>query len=197
MRIYSHSLDRSRKEIRLLLIEPGLYEDRLRCKFKQAILSDENKPVYETISYVWGDASVRDFVYFEEYELEVPASAASALKRIRYFDRPRVVWIDAICINQQDIKERNSQVSLMRDIYSHTAVGLIWLDEDDGDIRDAVDMIHALFDEADRTTNGFINYCDSVRANGTWALSTIPSAVQLRKEPLLRFYSMAWFTRLW
>ncbi|RYP79954.1 hypothetical protein DL770_006429 [Monosporascus sp. CRB-9-2] len=38
-----------------------------------------------------------------------------------------VLWVDAICINQGDIEERNEQVSMMRDIYSSSKRVLIRL----------------------------------------------------------------------
>jgi hypothetical protein len=178
-------------------VEQGQYQDCLQCKFEEAFLSDDTKPTYETISYVWGDASVRDVVFLQGQKLEVPASAVAALKRIRYRDKARIVWIDAICINQQDTDERNSQVSLMCDIYSHATTNLIWPGEEDGSSEEVLEMIQALFDEAQLETNDFVTWSESVRVNGTWALSRVPSAVKLRKEPLFQFYSRPWFSRLW
>lgn len=52
-----------------------------------------------------------------------------ALRRLRLPDRARTLWIDALCINQKDTKERNMQVSQMRDIYSKAEHVVIWVGE--------------------------------------------------------------------
>jgi hypothetical protein len=50
-----------------------------------------------------------------------------ALRNLRHEHQPRYVWIDTICINQLDVTERNSQVRLMRDVYTHAKSVCIWL----------------------------------------------------------------------
>lgn len=52
-----------------------------------------------------------------------------ALKRMRGVESERILWIDALCINQDDISERSSQVGFMGRIYSNAVVVLIWLGE--------------------------------------------------------------------
>lgn len=51
----------------------------------------------------------------------------AALKRLRYPDRDRHLWVDALCINQEDDVEKTHQVNLMQDIYSNSKEGLLWL----------------------------------------------------------------------
>ena len=65
----------------------------------------------------------------------VRPNLASALKQLRYRDRPRYLWIDAICINQDDNNERNVQVALMGGIYSGASEVCVWLG-DAGDYSD-------------------------------------------------------------
>lgn len=45
----------------------------------------------------------------------------------------RALWVDAICINQADVRERSEQVAIMRDIYQHAERVLVWLGEEDAD----------------------------------------------------------------
>lgn len=52
-----------------------------------------------------------------------------ALRRVRLPHQQRLLWIDAICIDQQNISERNSQVQNMREIYSRADHVLIWVGE--------------------------------------------------------------------
>jgi len=62
--------------------------------------------------------------------LKVTTSLEIALRNIRRPDHAIIIWIDAICINQQDIKERNHQVAMMRDIYSKAAAVRVWIDQE-------------------------------------------------------------------
>jgi len=50
--------------------------------------------------------------------------------KVRLLQKIRVLWVDALCINQDDTKEKEVQVSLMSDIYSKTNRGLLWLGEE-------------------------------------------------------------------
>ena len=61
------------------------------------------------------------------------ASLYSVLRHLRSSDAPRVMWIDQICINQNDDLEKGSQVGKMRDIYAETAHLLAWLGEESDD----------------------------------------------------------------
>ncbi|KAH6674395.1 heterokaryon incompatibility protein-domain-containing protein, partial [Halenospora varia] len=53
----------------------------------------------------------------------------AALRRLRLSGKQRTIWIDAVCINQNDIQERQDQVSLMRQIYEQAEQVVIWLGE--------------------------------------------------------------------
>lgn len=57
----------------------------------------------------------------------------TALRRIRLPDRIRALWVDAICINQQDVAERGGQVQLMGSIYSKARQVIVWLGKDEDD----------------------------------------------------------------
>ena len=61
--------------------------------------------------------------------LAVTENLHSALKRLQLPNQPRLIWADAICINQEDIDERGSQVRLMKDIYRRASSVVIWLGE--------------------------------------------------------------------
>ena len=80
----------------------------------------KNPPVHEALSYVWGTA-------FNPVDVKVGSSdsdtipitqnLAIALPYLRYKNETRTLWIDAICINQQDLRERSSQAKMMGDSY--------------------------------------------------------------------------------
>ena len=108
MSIYS-SLDPSRNQIRVLHLSPGREnDDELYCTLSTVSLDDD--PQYEALSYVWGDTSEDEpSIMLGERELKVRRNLHSALQGIRYLDRGRTVWIDALCINQEDVEEKYSK----------------------------------------------------------------------------------------
>ncbi|KAF4445794.1 hypothetical protein F53441_10543 [Fusarium austroafricanum] len=122
------SLDSLRSEIRILEIEAGVQGSPIHCKFHVISVDDPMIP-YEALSYAWGvnNASSRQTVHVEGKEVEVTESLYGALQRLRLDQQPRYLWIDAICINQADNKEKTQQVSMMCRIYSQCTQCLIWL----------------------------------------------------------------------
>ncbi|RYP74485.1 hypothetical protein DL771_002959 [Monosporascus sp. 5C6A] len=92
---------------------------------------------YEALSYAWGSSRSPDTVDVKTSdkqsqarftsELCVGRNLAKALRYLRYEDRARVMWIDAICINQADVKERSSQVRRMSHIFSLANRVVAWL----------------------------------------------------------------------
>ena len=63
--------------------------------------------------------------------LPVTLNLHTAFQYLRMQDKPRVMWADAVCINQRDPDERSSQVSLMADIYRPAVEVQVWLCEED------------------------------------------------------------------
>lgn len=123
-------LDAEQKEFRLLTVQGySISTDPVRCTMSHASLRNAQKPRYEAISYVWGDQTKRSFIIVDGKVLGVPASAEYVLRRMRKEEEDRMLWIDAVCINQDDLEERNHQVALMVDVYSNTSLCLVWLGE--------------------------------------------------------------------
>jgi Heterokaryon incompatibility protein (HET) len=113
------------QKIRLLELLPGHDSEPVQCLLRQASLLEN--PKYEALSYCWGDPNDRTNITCNEKSLSVPKTLAGALRGVRFTDRPRVLWADAICINQLDTSEKEHQVQLMRKIYSQSQGTLIWL----------------------------------------------------------------------
>ncbi|KAI1120688.1 heterokaryon incompatibility protein-domain-containing protein [Nemania abortiva] len=132
---------RDTQSIRLLYLDP-LSQDTLTGQLW--VVSLATSPRYDVLSYVWachtnredcepgGDCCELDGAYAIQCGLaRVPItkngyfalqSLAKQLGRI-------TIWVDAICVNQRDIKERSQQVKLMKDIYSFARTTYIWLDD--------------------------------------------------------------------
>ena len=71
-----------------------------------------------------------------------------ALLNLRLLDKPRTLWIDAICIDQANIPERNQQVSIMAQIYSRASQTIVWLCDQTNDTAEAFSMLEDLAEEA-------------------------------------------------
>ncbi|ORY17602.1 heterokaryon incompatibility protein-domain-containing protein [Clohesyomyces aquaticus] len=114
-------------EIRLLKLRPGTWDEPLQCQFW--IVEISQKPDYVALSYVWGDATHSYCIQVDGRPLGVTENLYSALQRLRAHahDREIVLWIDAICIYQGSISERNRQVAMMGRIYAHCREVWIWL----------------------------------------------------------------------
>jgi hypothetical protein len=140
-------LDEEIQEIRLIHILPGPKEDNLRCRMSYISLQDPETAQYECISYCWGglqDSESIAILRQDSFSDIIPSSPMewsrnfpitknlyTALKTLRYNDRERVLWIDAICINQRNLAERGAQVAMMRQIFTKSTNVIIWVGESD------------------------------------------------------------------
>jgi hypothetical protein len=147
------TLDTSRDEIRLLEItsvEPVV------CKLSIVSLLDE--PEFSALSYTWGDASVTEPIIVEGQSIAVTTSLTHALKAV-YFqwtegccsddNSGHRIWVDAVCINQPDIQEKNSQIPLMYKIYTSAQRTFCWVGLPTPELLGAFDIFAYLIQEFD------------------------------------------------
>ena len=131
-------LDQARRQIRLLRILPASTADEVvSCTLKTV---DFSPPLTSTrfyaLSYVWGSPEAGKIILVDGLPLKVTANLWAMLWQLRH-DPPQPtygwpgkdewLWADAICINQNDIEERNQQIKLFKDIYSNATRVLAWL----------------------------------------------------------------------
>ena len=100
-------------------------DDPLECRFIETTL--ESNPQYNAVSYCWGDEADPSTILCHGKYLPVTRNLDAALRRFRQASEDIPLWIDSICINQQDIIECHRQVYLMGDIYHKASKVLIWL----------------------------------------------------------------------
>jgi hypothetical protein len=112
------------RQIRLLEIRPGRHQDQICCKLRLANLDQAQ---YDALSYTWGTGYRQHEIQVDGLSFYVGNNLYAALRHLRHLQETRVMWIDAICINQANIQERISQVKLMRRIYQQASTVVIWL----------------------------------------------------------------------
>lgn len=125
--------------IRVLELQPGSGNDPLRGRlrhmdfdnFGNDDINERGFQSYEALSYVWGKPTFENPICLSESTLLITPSLHGALRRLRHETEMRRIWADAICINQQDLKERERQVKMMGRVYTDAERVLIYLGEDD------------------------------------------------------------------
>ncbi|KAK1749916.1 heterokaryon incompatibility protein-domain-containing protein [Echria macrotheca] len=146
--VYTYDELKKPTSIRLLELLPGSPQDQLECQLYDYDLgllggSPFGSP-YEAISYVWGSAEKTKSIICNGAQLAITANLENVLRRVRLPDSTRKLWADAICINQDDVSERNQQVGLMDKVYSLARNVLFCLDADTS--RDSAQLPPEIFD---------------------------------------------------
>lgn len=118
--------------IRLLRLLP--HEDRtepIQCQLFNYSLGDPDTRThpYDALSYVWGDLDKHQSISISECILPVTVKLHEALSRLRYRSIERIIWVDAVCINQDNDQEKEKQIQLMAKIYGQASRVVVWLGE--------------------------------------------------------------------
>jgi hypothetical protein len=193
----------SKTHIRILELYPGHPGDSVRCGLYTALLSAQP---YEALSYCWGDPEVTEAVTCNNAKVQVTVNLAAALQALRRTDQPRLLWVDALCINQSSITERNEQVAIMRDIYNTAATTIVWLGDMADDSDDAMALVPDLIQVRAAfcgETNGAWespNKVQSIHALAEEDLDSYhirPVLDEKRRTAFLRLLDRPWFSRVW
>lgn len=131
-------------QMRLLTLSPAsTASSGIYCSLETVAFLSQDL-VYDALSYAWVAEMSSEHIHIGIHMMRVTKNLYGVLCRLREHDEPRVLWIDAICINQSDNEEKIIQVRRMRDIYFHASRVLAWLGESDEDIDEAMDFLQRL-----------------------------------------------------
>ena len=116
-------------EFRLIKLLPGQANDRLIGRL--ITVDPTSAPQYVALSHVWGPPCEEDqdppLILLDNIAIELRPNLDSAMRALRILDHDIHVWIDALCINQDDKSETMEQISLMADIYRLSNSVAVWL----------------------------------------------------------------------
>jgi hypothetical protein len=137
------SLNRTVFSIRLIKLHPA------RTKEADIVLelatTDNGQFTYESISWCWGkgDWTRPIRVRFDDGDkcLKVSTNLESALRHLRLTDKFRILWIDAICIDQSNSGEKSRQVPMMSEIYGKAKSVCVWLGDEDASTSKAISFM--------------------------------------------------------
>ena len=197
---YTQSLNTT--HFRLLTIHPGGLHNSLECSLETLPLDSETKVdhIYEAISYSWGSKENMRSIICDGMPFPVTWDLEVALMHLRYETAPRRLWIDQICINQEDLEERSAQVKAMNIIYMCAGRVLVWLGEESQTsnlgLQYAAELCGGLLDFHSRNPGASVSGNDiGHRLKGTELL--LPEEGALQWTALRQLYSRRWFRRLW
>ncbi len=179
---------------RVVVVEPGTYNDIIRCslctilkqRFTHTSAKDSDLPlieensdsiatalkhsrpslpqaihrqpeisasddlVYDALSYVWGPPDLDAPLICDGQHCRITKNLHQALRRFRKPSKRLYIWVDAICINQNDAAERSEQVQLMKQIYEQAEQVCIWLGDEDEETHLVLRLLEAHRKKADQ-----------------------------------------------
>ena len=171
------SLPPGPKSIRLLRLLPS--EDAaadIKCQlFNYSLQLSERTHLYEALSYVWGKQEDAKSISIDGRLFMVRDNLHRALLRLRNHSVERVLWVDAICINQEDDKEKEGQIKHIATIYNQANRVIVWLGDATGDSNQAFEHIRIAAEDESR----------------------IPSSDEDSEKAVLSILARKWFRRIW
>lgn len=190
--------------MRVLELYPGEFDDPLRCTMHvcsleweyrataPAILLATGEPIwYTALSYVWGNSAFIRPITCNGKLFKTTHNLDVALRYLRHIDVSIMLWVDQICINQEDLSERTQQVLLMKKIYQRAQSTLVWLGEEADNSSHALSMILDI-----KSTFAFSTH-DSVVEVEDFDHLRLPALSSEKWLYLSRFLSRPWFRRAW
>ncbi|KAI0377172.1 heterokaryon incompatibility protein-domain-containing protein [Hypomontagnella monticulosa] len=191
--------------IRLIHLHSGSLTDELRCTLVSADLSAS--PPYEALSYVWGEPVFDATILCNEViPFKITSSLHRALVRLRAVDKPRVLWVDQVCINQASRSDREAQVTRMARIYSQCQNAIVWLGDVPPKLQTTfVEFIQTLSSAQKRQQrDGMILADNDVSALQLSQMDAaqrkrygLPNWPDPRWKLLLYIYAAPWMRRTW
>jgi len=129
--------------------------------------------------------------------VEATQNLAAALVDLRYPAEPRVLWIDAICINQKDKSERSSQVARMADIYRLADRVVVWLGPGDAGGGEALSLLGHIGSQIEVDWDLTRMRC-AEHGEPSWADRNVPARLEGGEFRAIHdLVNRSWFERLW
>jgi hypothetical protein len=178
-----------RGKVRILTIHPGGHYDPLSCTLQEHDIQHVSD--YTAISYCWTyDAKLVDICVDDNETFKVPVHLRACLRRLRNATSATSVWIDAICINQNDQAEKSEQVGQMPKIYSSSLRTVIWLGETEPDVPTCIVRANGYC-----AIEGFssVEHGSMLRFLGEF----IQDKEQTSLKPEAKHMMRVWWKRLW
>ena len=165
--------------------DPFDQDDHFRTFVRsETVAGVDETPHYEALSWCWGREDESKYIIIHKgqiaYRKYIKPNLFDALMALRHPEYHLYLWVDAICIDQDNLDEKNHQVELMSEIYGNAARVCIWLGPETESSRTALLFIK---NEVLQLQN-FDDLCDNKDNTKKW-------------RALLELMQLPWFSRRW
>ncbi|KAM7192323.1 Heterokaryon incompatibility protein (HET) domain containing protein [Naviculisporaceae sp. PSN 640] len=194
---YEYARLSNQRAIRLITLDPDEDVSKpIRCRMEEVTL--DSNPVYTALSYAWDSDQGFDRVLCDGRWISVTRNCVAALNSFRG-ERKRqteLVWVDAICINQDETKtateEKRHQIGIMGEIYKKASSVRVWL----GNHDESSILVYKFFSRISGDAEQGEFQLDPERKAETIGLNMAREWPSLSKS-LADFFLRSWFTRAW
>ena len=153
-------------------------------------LTDKKLVWYTALSYTWGAPIFNEKIKIGDHHINITSGLAAAMRHLRSVNQSIFLWIDQICINQPDLKEKETQVPLMGMIYTRATNTLIWLgEEDESDPHLAVKTLQEV--------NARLQLSNAVVSPDDFERLQVAPADDRSWWSIRQLFRRLWFTRTW
>jgi hypothetical protein len=186
-------------------VHPDAHIERSSYELPPDELNSRSGPEYEALSYTWGTADNSEIAYVlgpsgEGFTtIQIQQNLASSLRHMRHESNPRTLWVDAVCINQENILERNIQVSRMADIYRLAYRVVVWLGPESTNSKLAMSALEYVGSKVEVFKDG-ARHCSptaSISQRYWYKADTELPYDRATWEAILDIFNRPWFDRLW
>lgn len=154
---------------------------------------------YKALSYVCGDPDITEPMYIDGQQFDITSNCHAAICRLRELGACRV-WVDSVCIQQNDTEEKSFQVSMMSQIYSKAEEVIVFLGYNKQEVQHTQK-------ESDNFVTGLIMMKNAINGNSSARLSKpridgkgprlVPGEWRRQYRALAQFFFHPWFSRVW
>jgi hypothetical protein len=180
---------------RLLYLHPGSDDEAIECSLYEITLNLEEYHYY-ALSYAWGDPQPMHNISCNGHKMKITRNLYSVLNRLRLKDKERMLWVDALCINQGHetaaLQERAQQVAMMHVVYASAVAVFTDLGEDDINTEYLLyNLDYFLAQSSEEWAKPLAEWSDAQTK------ITFPKIKGLFWSVLARFLDRPWSQRLW
>lgn len=195
-------LPRDKPWMRVMVLHAGSSLDEISITIRQERL--DGSCSYEALSYVWGSVvdKPETITVNGAKELPITTNLSSALRYLRYPAEERVLWVDAICINQEDLTERGHQVAYMHRIYQQATTVQIWLGLEADDSEFTMKQLDGIGSAVQTAWTKDVRWVLLPRNTDDYSrmLASFTQQLDLSErlwQGLHSFFTRPWFERVW
>ena len=193
------SLDNDKRQARFMRM---LHNGKKHIQCELATFPVDDPPEYVALSYCWTKAPPTCQIELNREAFYVRPNLYAYLELMREEEQTWWIFIDALCINQEDLHERNTQVHLMGDIYGNAVETIAWqgaegnLDDETARrlsrICDGTTNVSELFDSPDECSRRVTRkaFMDAFLNRRYWSRVWIVQELVVARLVILRYQSL-------